>query len=74
VDSSNLYESLLGKLAPPQRTALGKEQREWLAERSKTCVIHKGWVNCLANYYQQRSAALKKRSAVAPTPNPGQTP
>jgi uncharacterized protein YecT (DUF1311 family) len=63
VNLNDLYKSLLAKLPAPDREALKSEQREWLAQRSKTCLIYKSWVNCLANYYQQRIDALTKRLA-----------
>jgi uncharacterized protein YecT (DUF1311 family) len=63
VNLNDLYKSLLAKLPAPDRETLKSEQREWLAQRSKTCLIYKSWVNCLANYYQQRIDALTKRLA-----------
>ena len=70
VDLHDLYKSLLVKLPAPDRDALKNEQREWLAQRGKSCLIYKGWVNCLADYYQQRIAALKKRLAAQSASTP----
>jgi uncharacterized protein YecT (DUF1311 family) len=71
VNLNDLYKSLLAKLPAPDRKVLKTEQREWLAQRNKSCVIYKGWVNCLADNYQQRIDALKKRiAAVASSPSP----
>jgi uncharacterized protein YecT (DUF1311 family) len=65
---STVYKSLLAKLAASDRDSLREEQRHWLAAREKTCPIYKGWLGCLADYYQKRIDALKKR---AETPAPG---
>jgi uncharacterized protein YecT (DUF1311 family) len=69
VNLNDLYKSLLAKLPTPDRETLRTEQRDWLAQRSKSCIIYKAWVNCLATYYQQRIDALKKRLApLTPAP------
>ncbi|MGB9463939.1 MAG: lysozyme inhibitor LprI family protein [Candidatus Acidiferrum sp.] len=59
---NNLYKSLLTKLTGTERDALRKEQRKWLSAREKSCAIYKGWLNCLAGYYQKRIDELKKHT------------
>lgn len=56
-----LYKSILAKLSQAERARLRAEQREWLAERDKECVIYKSWVGCLKEVYQKRIEELKKR-------------
>jgi uncharacterized protein YecT (DUF1311 family) len=67
VQLNTLYMSLLAKRTGVQRDALREEQRQWLADREKTCSIYKGWLRCLSDYYQQRIDALKLH---AETPAP----
>jgi uncharacterized protein YecT (DUF1311 family) len=68
-----LYKSLLSKLTGPERETLHEEQRKWLAARDKVCPIYKGWLNCLAGYYQKRIDVLKKRSTSIPLAGPSQS-
>jgi len=63
VELSNVYKSLRAKLTGPQPEALRDEQRKWLAARENACVIYKGWVSCLSDYYQKRIDELKTRTA-----------
>jgi uncharacterized protein YecT (DUF1311 family) len=65
VQLSAVYKSLLGKLAGSQLDVLREEQRQWLAAREKTCPIYKGWLGCLADYYEKRIGALKKLAATS---------
>lgn len=69
VQLGDLYKSLLSQLTGPEQQALRQEQRQWLAAREKTCPIYKGWLNCLADYYQKRIDALKKLATAAPATN-----
>ncbi len=62
VQLNAVYKSLSAKLAGPQLDALREEQRQWLTGREKTCPIYKGWLNCLAGYYQKRIDELKKHT------------
>ena len=61
------YKSLLAKLSDAERSSLRAEQRQWLAQRDKECVLYKGWVGCLSDHYQKRIDELKKREASLPT-------
>ena len=57
------YKALLAKLSEAGRNSLRAEQRQWLAQRDKECVLYKGWVGCLSDYYQKRIDEFGKRSA-----------
>ncbi len=61
------YLSAARKLAPDERKALVRQQREWLAKRDRDCVIYKGWVECLTYSYTARIAELATPSQ-APAP------
>lgn len=63
VELGSVYKSLLPKLSDAKRDSLRAEQRVWLAERDKRCVLYKGWVDCLSDYYQKRIDELKKRES-----------
>ena len=63
---SSTYKALLARLAAPERQGLKSEQRAWILERDQDCAPYKGWVDCLAEYYQKRMDQLKRRSASLP--------
>jgi uncharacterized protein YecT (DUF1311 family) len=65
-----LYKSVLAKLPPTEQTLLRQEQRAWLSQRDKECLIYKGWVGCLTDYYQKRIDQLKKQSGSPTTGTP----
>jgi uncharacterized protein YecT (DUF1311 family) len=56
-----LYRERMQLLAPEKKQALQTEQRAWLAQREKQCVIYKWWVDCLKEMYSKRIAALSKQ-------------
>jgi len=56
----NLYQSALR--ANADRAALQQQERVWLAQREKQCVIYKWWVDCLTDMYTKRIAELKQMS------------
>jgi len=66
VELGTVYKSLMAKLPAAERPPLRTEQREWLAERDKQCALYKGWVGCLADYYQKRIEELKERAGTVP--------
>lgn len=66
VKLGTIYKSILPKASDAERISLRAQQRQWLAQRDKECVIYKGWVECLADYYQKRIDELKKRTTQMP--------
>ncbi len=66
IDLNAAYTSAAKRLAPTARKALVQEQREWLAQRDRDCVIYKGWVECLTAMYTARVAQLTKAGEAAP--------
>jgi len=60
VELSKFYKRYLAGLAAEARKAAIAEQRSWLKERNKDCIIYKGWVYCLTESYNKRIAELKK--------------
>lgn len=67
LDLGAIYKSTLPKLPEAERTSLRAQQRQWLTQRDKECPIYKGWVSCLADYYQKRIDELKKRTTSMPS-------
>jgi uncharacterized protein YecT (DUF1311 family) len=65
-----LYKSVLARLPAAEQTSLRQEQRAWLLQRDKECVIYKGWVHCLTDHYQKRIDQIKNRSASPITGTP----
>ncbi len=61
LDLNETYRSLSKTLSPDSRKALVQEQRDWLTERDRKCIIYKFWVECLTDLYTVRIAELKKR-------------
>ena len=59
VELGKVYRARMQQLSPEERQVLQTEQRAWLAEREKRCVIYKWWVDCLKEMYAQRIAELK---------------
>jgi len=58
-----IYRSLMEQLPPGRTQQLQNQQRAWLAEREKRCVIYKTWVDCLTDMYIRRIAVLKQLKA-----------
>ncbi len=61
LELNDVYKSAASKLTPEGRRSLVQQQREWLTERERECVIYKGWLECLRDKYQKRIAELKKQ-------------
>ena len=61
VELAKLYKTYLTGLTAEARKAAVAEQRNWLKERNKGCIIYKGWVYCLTESYNKRIAELKKK-------------
>ncbi|HTT33150.1 MAG TPA: lysozyme inhibitor LprI family protein [Methylomirabilota bacterium] len=61
VELAETYKAYLQGLAADSRKAAIEEQRNWIAQRNKDCVIYKWWVGCLEEKYKARIAELKKR-------------
>jgi uncharacterized protein YecT (DUF1311 family) len=61
VELAETYKAYLEGLATDSRKAAIEEQRSWIAQRNKDCVIYKWWVGCLEEKYKTRIAELKKR-------------
>ncbi|HEY2469042.1 MAG TPA: lysozyme inhibitor LprI family protein [Terracidiphilus sp.] len=57
------YRRLLQRLPPDKKQQLQSQQRAWLAEREKQCVLYKWWVDCLTDMYSKRMVDLNKLSA-----------
>lgn len=66
VQLSQVYRTALRQNA--DRAGLQQQQRDWLAQREKQCVIYKWWVDCLSDMYTKRIAELEK--AVGPQDKP----
>lgn len=54
------YRERLKLLSPDKKPAFQQQQRDWVANRDKECVIYKWWVDCLTGLYQKRIAELKQ--------------
>jgi uncharacterized protein YecT (DUF1311 family) len=61
VQLASAYRERLQSLAAKQKKGLQDQQRKWLAERGKTCVIYKWWVECLTDLYTKRIAELQTK-------------
>jgi uncharacterized protein YecT (DUF1311 family) len=72
VDLAQHYKAYLSLLSEEERKRAIEEQRAWLKERNHSCVIYKGWVDCLDEAYKKRIAELeteikeKKKGASSP--------
>lgn len=55
------YKAYLQTLTPEKREQAVREQRAWIEERNKSCVIYKFWVDCLDEAYKKRIAELDVR-------------
>jgi uncharacterized protein YecT (DUF1311 family) len=60
LELGRIYRQQLKQLSPDKKPNLQQEQRDWIANRDKECVIYKWWVECLTGVYQKRIAELKK--------------
>lgn len=56
------YKRLLQQLPADKKLQLQNQQRDWLAEREKQCVLYKWWVDCLTDMYTKRIAELNQNS------------
>jgi len=59
IELGKLYRTRMQQLPPEKKQSLQQEQRAWLAQREKQCVIYKWWVDCLKEIYAQRIAELR---------------
>jgi len=72
VELAEDYKAYLSLLNAEERKKAVEDQRAWLKERNQSCVIYKGWVECLDKAYKKRVAELKtairekKKDASAP--------
>ena len=55
-----IYRRLMQQLPPERKQQLQSQQRDWLAQREKQCVIYKWWVDCLTDMYTKRIADLNQ--------------
>ena len=55
-----IYRRLVQQLPPERKQQLQSQQRDWLAQREKQCVIYKWWVDCLTDKYTKRIAELNQ--------------
>jgi uncharacterized protein YecT (DUF1311 family) len=60
LELGKIYRARMRQLPPDKKQALQGEQRQWLAQREKQCVIYKWWVDCLKELYNKRIAELSK--------------
>jgi uncharacterized protein YecT (DUF1311 family) len=61
VELAQLYKAYLAGLTAESRKTAVEEQRRWLKERNKKCVIYKWWVGCLTDAYNSRLVELQKK-------------
>jgi len=61
VDLAKLYKQYLATLDPEARKQAVQDEKHWLAERDRSCVIYKGWQPCLEESYKTRITELQKR-------------
>jgi uncharacterized protein YecT (DUF1311 family) len=61
VQLGRAYRAALQQISPDRKQELQKQQREWLAQREKSCTIYKWWVDCLKDLYSKRISELKQR-------------
>jgi uncharacterized protein YecT (DUF1311 family) len=59
VELAQLYKAYLAALAPEARKQAIEEEREWLAERNRGCMLYKAWSDCLEQSYKKRIAELQ---------------
>ncbi|MGB2632423.1 MAG: lysozyme inhibitor LprI family protein [Candidatus Acidiferrum sp.] len=59
VELAERYKAYLAKLDDQGRKKAVEEQRAWLKERDKSCVVYKMWVDCLEGAYKKRIAELQ---------------
>jgi uncharacterized protein YecT (DUF1311 family) len=64
LELGRLYRERLKQFSPEQKQKLQQQQRDWITNRDKQCVIYKWWVECLSNLYQKRIAELKQAASV----------
>jgi uncharacterized protein YecT (DUF1311 family) len=62
VELGAIYTTRLRSLPADKQAMLREEQRAWLAQREKKCVIYKWWVECLNEMYTKRIAELRQQS------------
>jgi uncharacterized protein YecT (DUF1311 family) len=62
VELGSVYTERLRNLPTDKKASLQEEQRAWLAQREKKCVIYKWWVDCLNEMYTKRIAELRQPS------------
>jgi uncharacterized protein YecT (DUF1311 family) len=63
LELGRLYRERLKQFSPEQKQKLQQQQRDWITNRDKECVIYKWWVECLSNLYQKRIAELKETAS-----------
>jgi len=72
VELAEDYKTYLALLNAEERKTAVEGQRAWLKERNQSCVIYKGWVECLDKAYKKRigelEAAIKEKKKDANTP------
>ncbi len=61
LELGQVYRAALNRLPPDKKLELQGQQREWLAQREKDCIVYKWWVDCLNDLYTTRIAELKQR-------------
>lgn len=62
VELGAVYRERLRNLPAAKKISLQDEQRAWLAQREKKCVVYKWWVGCLTELYTKRIAELRQQS------------
>jgi uncharacterized protein YecT (DUF1311 family) len=65
IELAERYKAYLARLDDLGRKQAVDEQRAWLKERDKSCVVYKMWVDCLERAYQKRIAELQVEIANA---------
>ena len=60
VELGVVYTERLRSLPAAKKILLQDEQRAWLAQREKKCVIYKWWVDCLKEMYTKRISELRQ--------------
>jgi uncharacterized protein YecT (DUF1311 family) len=68
IELAETYRTFLKSLDDDGRKAAIAEQRKWVAQRKRDCVIYKGWVGCLEESYKKRIAELKEKTQPAKKP------
>lgn len=62
VELGVIYAERMRNLPAPKKASLRQEQRAWLAQREKKCVIYKWWADCLSELYTKRIAELRREA------------